>query len=70
MRDVKDDLIDVSVFDDLTLQGRLFQTGGAAKEKALTKRVRAHGGRKREDGEWQYQKDSTAVGLVRELPGD
>ena len=43
MRDFKDDLIDVSLFDNvsvldnLTLQGRLFQTGGAAKEKDLTK---------------------------------
>ena len=29
------DLKDVSVFDDLTFQGRLFQTDGAAYEKDL-----------------------------------
>jgi len=28
--DFKDDLKDVSVFDDLTLQESMFQTGGAA----------------------------------------
>ena len=35
---------DANVFDDLTLQGTLFQTDGAAYEKDLTQRVRAHRG--------------------------
>ena len=39
----KDDLEDVSVYDDLTLPGRLYRTDGAAKRKrSLTKRVSAH----------------------------
>ena len=33
--DFTDDLKDVSVFDDQTLQGRLFQTDSAAQEKDL-----------------------------------
>ena len=36
----------MSVFDDLTLQGRLFQTDGAGiRKRSLTKRVRAHRGK-------------------------
>ena len=42
----KDDLIDVNVFADLTLQGRLFLTDGAAYEKRpVAKRVYAHRGK-------------------------
>jgi len=44
--DFKDDLKDMNVFDDLTLQGKLFQTDSAAyMKKSLTRWMHAESGK-------------------------
>ena len=52
--DFKDDLKDMNVFDDLTLQGKQFQTDSAAYMKKISDQVNAC--RKWEDKEWKYQR--------------
>ena len=54
------------MFDDITLQGKLFQTDGVAYEKISDQ---ASACTQREGKEWPYQTKSVAGGLVCKRSG-